>query len=435
MTKISKISVTNLKSIQHQEIEMNGASIIVTAGNGKGKSTLTKSFFDRIRGEKNDSILRTNEVNGSQVIEFNDGNIIEWKVTAKTETFTLITKEGLKVNSIKQIKDFYFKNEDFDINEFLELGPQKQAKKLQKLIGLDLSEIEKRYSETYEKRKEANYNFDALTKNKIEKPLEVEKPEIESIKKELAESKLDNQKRSSIANADYQKKQNEVNEFNNIQDQLTIQLEIQNSRLIDVEKYLKHYSFESYFDFEKAKLFIESLEKPLEFKEYPEFQDPELINIQEIESKLEVANEQLRKFDLYEYQLKQYNDWVENGKKARELKDSLEIELKAIEKEKRDLIASAEMPAGFEFCDSELLYCGFPLNKNSQSTSNLYIAGLKLATMNLGLLKTVHFEASALDKENLLKVYEYAKSKDLQLFVEKPDFDGGEIRYEIIENL
>ena len=47
MTKISKISVTNLKSIQHQEIEMNGASIIVTAGNGKGKSTLTKSFFDR----------------------------------------------------------------------------------------------------------------------------------------------------------------------------------------------------------------------------------------------------------------------------------------------------------------------------------------------------------------------------------------------------
>lgn len=49
MTKISKISVTNLKSIQHQEIEMNGASIIVTAGNGKGKSTLTRSFFDRIR--------------------------------------------------------------------------------------------------------------------------------------------------------------------------------------------------------------------------------------------------------------------------------------------------------------------------------------------------------------------------------------------------
>jgi len=189
MTKISKISVTNLKSIQHQEIEMNGASIIVTAGNGKGKSTLTKSFFDRIRGEKNDSILRTNEVNGSQVIEFNDGNIIEWKVTAKTETFTLITKEGLKVNSIKQIKDFYFKNEDFDINQFLELSPKKQAEKLQKLIGLDLSEIEKRYSETYEKRKEANYNFDALTKNKVEKPLEVGKPEIDSIKKQILEAK------------------------------------------------------------------------------------------------------------------------------------------------------------------------------------------------------------------------------------------------------
>lgn len=435
MTKISKISVTNLKSIQHQEIEMNGASIIVTAGNGKGKSTLTKSFFDRIRGEKNDSILRTNEANGSQVIEFNDGNIIEWKVTAKTETFTLITKEGLKVNSIKQIKDFYFKNEDFDINQFLELSPKKQAEKLQKLIGLDLSEIEKRYSETYEKRKEANYNFDALTKNKIEKPLEVEKPEIDSIKKQILDAKKENESRLIKFDHERDKVLSEIDTFNTIQDQKSDKIFLYETDYENIEKFLQKSNFADCFNYDKATNLIDSLEKPLESKEYPDFQEPELINIQELESKLEAANEQLRKFDLYEYQLSKYNEWVENGKKARELKDSLELELKSIEKEKRYLIANAEMPAGFEFCDSELLYCGFSLNKNSQSTSNLYIAGLKLATMNLGLLKTVHFEASALDKENLLKVYEYAKSKDLQLFVEKPDFDGGEIRYEIIENL
>lgn len=435
MTKISKISVTNLKSIQHQEIEMNGASIIVTAGNGKGKSTLTKSFFDRIRGEKNDSILRTNEVNGSQVIELNDGNIIEWKVTAKTETFTLITKEGLKVNSIKQIKDFYFKNEDFDINEFLELGPQKQAKKLQKLIGLDLSEIEKRYSETYEKRKEANYNFDALTKNKIEKPLEVECPFIEVIKAEIVTAKNKNQKTLESFNAECSKTVNEIDKANQLRESILDSNANKTTLLLELSTLLKDSCFETLFDFEKADKYIENLITPEPFKDYPIFEQPKLINIQELESKLEAANEQLRKFDLYEYQLSKYNEWVENGKKARELKDSLELELKTIEKEKRDLIASAEMPEGFEFCDSELIYCGFPLNKNSQSTSNLYIAGLKLATMNLGLLKTVHFEASALDKENLLKVYEYAKSKDLQLFVEKPDFDGGEIRYEIIENL
>ena len=57
-------------------------------------------------------------MNGSQIIEFNDGNIIEWKVTAKTETFTLITKEGLKVNSIKQIKDFYFKMKTLILTNF-----------------------------------------------------------------------------------------------------------------------------------------------------------------------------------------------------------------------------------------------------------------------------------------------------------------------------
>ena len=33
-----------------------------------------------------------------------------------------------------------------------------------------------------EKRKEANYNFDALTKNKIEKPLEVESLKLNQLK-------------------------------------------------------------------------------------------------------------------------------------------------------------------------------------------------------------------------------------------------------------
>lgn len=433
MVKVINIKVKNMKSIMDQELILDGCSVIVTAGNGKGKSTLLKSLFDRIKGEKNENILRTGESEGSQIIEFNDGNKLEWKVTDKTESFTLTTKEGLKVKSIKQIKELYFGAENFDINNFLELSSSKQAEKLLKLVNIDLTELNENYKRVYEKRKEVNYNFDALTKNKIEKPLEVEKPEIDSIKKELENAKSENTKRYSIAKVDYQKKQNDVNEFNNIQDQLTIQLEIQNSRLVDVEKYLKHYSFESYFDFEKAKLFIESLEKPLEFKENPEFEEPELINIQELERKLEAANDQLRKFDLYEYQLKQYNEWVENGKKARELKDSLELELKEIEKKKLEILESANLPEGFSFNDYELLYNNYPLDTKSQSTSALYIAGLKLATINLGNLKTIHFEASALDKQSLNSVYEYAKSKDLQLFIERPDFEGGEIQYKVIE--
>jgi hypothetical protein len=64
----------------------------------------------------------------------------------------------------------------------------------------------------------------------------------------------------------------------------------------------------------------------------------------------------------------------------------------------------------------------------------LYIAGLKLASMNLGELKTVHFEASALDKKSLEEVERFANQIGLQLLIERPDYNGGEISYQLITN-
>ena len=66
--------------------------------------------------------------------------------------------------------------------------------------------------------------------------------------------------------------------------------------------------------------------------------------------------------------------------------------------------------------------------------SQKYIAGLKLGAMVLGELKTMHFDASFLDKNSLNEVQEWAERNSYQLLIERPDFDAGEIKYEIIEN-
>jgi len=433
MVKIVKILVKNLKAIKEQELILDGCSVIVTAGNGKGKTTLLKSLFDRIKGEKNENILRTGESEGSQSIDFNDGNKLEWKVTDKTESFILTTKEGLKVKSIKQIKELYFGNENFDINEFLELSSSKQAEKLMKVLNIDLTELESKYKEAYEKRKEANYEFDALTKNKVEKPLEVEKPEIESIKKQILDAKKENSKLMQEFEMECDKVTDKIDLYNSIQSEKSeIRIKYKND-YDSVIEFLKSSYFSDCFDREKAYQMIEELPEPDELSAYPDFESPKLIDIEKLESKLNGAYQELSKFELYEFQLTQYNEWVEKGKKARELKDSLDVEVKAIEKQKREILESANLPEGFSFNESELLYNNYPLDKKSQSTSALYIAGLKLATINLGTLKTIHFEASALDKESLNSVYEYAKTKNLQLFIERPDFEGGEIQYKVIE--
>lgn len=90
------------------------------------------------------------------------------------------------------------------------------------------------------------------------------------------------------------------------------------------------------------------------------------------------------------------------------------------------------MPEGFCFDDDGITYKGLPFNKESLSSSAIYIAALKLAALGLGEVKMLHFDASYLDKNSLAEIEDWAKENDLQLLIERPDFDGGEIEYQLI---
>jgi hypothetical protein len=80
-----------------------------------------------------------------------------------------------------------------------------------------------------------------------------------------------------------------------------------------------------------------------------------------------------------------------------------------------------------------LRYEGFALDKNQLSKSAIYIAALKLGAMVVGEVRCLYFDASSLDNNNLSKVQKWAEGKGLQLLIERPDFDGGDITYELIE--
>ena len=92
------------------------------------------------------------------------------------------------------------------------------------------------------------------------------------------------------------------------------------------------------------------------------------------------------------------------------------------------------MPDGFGFDDDGITYNGFAFNKEQLSSSGIYIAALKLAALGLGEVKTLHFDASFLDKNSLAEIETWANDNNLQLLIERPDFEGGEIEYQIISN-
>ena len=147
---------------------------------------------------------------------------------------------------------------------------------------------------------------------------------------------------------------------------------------------------------------------------------------------LSLSYQNLTYYNNYVRDLTAYESWVSVGKLAKIAVENADKLVKDIEQEKKDMINSANIPPEFEFGDDGILYKGLPLSNNQMSSSSKYIASLKLGAMALGEVKAMHFDASFLDRENLEKVQAWADENDLQLLIERPDFDGGEIEYQII---
>lgn len=430
--KIQKIEVRNYKSISEQEMDLNGCSAIITAGNDKGKTSLSRGIIDRFQGEKPDLIVKVGESKGINIMKLTDGSIIEWSFTEKTESFKFITKDGfiVKTGVLKAIGEKYF-GQKFDIDQFLNSQPKQQIKELQKLVGIDFTEIENKYHTAYDIRKYANRIFQEISSKEIKEPEKIERPAIDEIKKELNDIKIKNSELKEQWIIDNEKHIKDIQEFNSQQIKRRENIQGLEECLIKINEILLD-PFITMFDFEQAKKYISELPKPEEQKEIKNLSEPNYLSESDLQKKLDDAYEKMREFDNYQNKLNDYYKFIEDYKEAKKNALDADEKVKEIEKKKQELIKSANLPEEFKINDDGILYNGYPLNNNQISTSSKYIAALKLGSLVLGEIKTLHFEASSLDKNSLKEVQEWAEKNDLQLLIERPDFDGGEITYEIL---
>ena len=397
--KIQKIEVTNFKPVANQEIDLNGCSAIITGANEKGKSALLSGLIDRLRSEKPEEIVKEGEESGNYTMQLTDGSVIEWNFTQKSERLSYTTAEGIKQTSgvIGSIGDRYF-GKGFDIDSFLDSGPKAQQKQLENICDIDIEDIDQRYEEAYQERTAANRELKRVRSRKLEEPKKIDKPDVESIKKETKEGRVQNEKHVEAMN--------KIQTLDNIAER--------------VVRIISGTDYEDLFNHTKAKEIRESIDVP------------DAVDLSKLESKLDMEQEKLRKYDAYERDLKEYQEWIKEGKAAKNEAQKADEKVKAIEQEKADAIAAADMPDGFTLDGEGLKYEGFALDKNQISKSAIYIAALKLGAMIVGEVKCLYFDASSLDNNNLSKVQEWAEEKGLQLLIERPDRDGGDIKYEII---
>lgn len=405
MSKVKKITVSNLKAVSALTADFNGCTAIVTGGNNKGKSSFLKSLPERLRGNKPDLVLKAGEKEGFAEWELTTGEKFIWQFDKKKEKLTFITERNIRTSLTKDISTHYFPAV-FDVDTFLNSPPSKQKAVLQKLTGIDFTEIDKLYKEAYENRTWANKKL-ADEKAKLEfidPMLPAEELPTDDMEKEIAGIDSHNQRYSDFK-IRLAERVKQVQDNEKEITELEAKVQAIKDKNIGLQTEIEKGNTWLADDKNKLKLNAEELKKNL--------------------ADLKEKNKEIAANNKNKDQQLVVDKCEEDAKGA-------DAEVKRIEAEKLDVIKNASMPDGFGFSDDGITYNGFDFTKEQLSSSGIYIAALKLAALGLGEVKTLHFDASFLDRNSLTEIEQWAEENDLQLLIERPDFEGGEIEYQIL---
>jgi len=430
MSKIKTIKIENFKAITEQEADFKGCTAIVTGGNNKGKTSFLRGIPDRVRFVRPEVMVKEGSTQGRGEMTLDTGERFIWEFNKEgKDTLNYITKEGAKRSVTVALGNQFFPA-PFDIDKFLQSTPKEQAKQLQKIIGVDFTDIDKRYAEAYQLRTDKNRESEKHHV-KLTEMMEVPKVDFvdistlqakkEQVRKSLNSQYLANKSANDKLRSDWQ---SEMQAYN-------VEKANHSTKLSTTTTAINTLQANGYDspDFKKFLADCQTWGKsePTEPTYTPEMpNDAELKEIdQQIFDAVQINTDAQAYKDYVEYKAKTEAARIE-AEQANDL-------VKSIEAEKAALIASANFPKGIAITPDGITIDGLPLERNQISTSKLYTTALRIAAMNVGEVRTLFFDASYLDKNSLAEIQQWAESEDLQLLIERPDFDGGEITYQLIE--
>jgi energy-coupling factor transporter ATP-binding protein EcfA2 len=164
----------------------------------------------------------------------------------------------------------------------------------------------------------------------------------------------------------------------------------------------------------------------------------------ELEQKKTSLSELNSAKQVYEIQLKQWNDFKRQIDENQKEVDELEENVLYIFNEIKTMISKTKLPSEFSIdltdkndilfrpnVESDFL----PITNETLASSAIFIAAFKLQANYLESFRVAHFDVSYLDFENRQKVLKEAIAMDIQLITESPAMDENslELQYKITE--
>jgi hypothetical protein len=438
MSKIKTIQVSNLKAIAEFSADFGGHTAIITGSNNKGKSSFLTSIPDRIRGVRPDMVLREGTESGKAFMELTTGERFEWEFTESKDKLTFYTKDGIKASMTKELSARYFRP-IFDIDKFLNSSPKEQSKQLQALVGIDFKAIDLEYKQAYDRRTGANSAYknaaarlSAMPEIEAVQPVDVSG--LTAKKEEIRKALNDQYKANKEANDnlreeyDIAKTKQSIKYHAELAEKNRLESNIAVATRLYTELAAIGYSGSEVTEFIKSMPRIEKVEdviipEPTYIEERPN--DAELVEIDKQIASASEVNSNFEKFKARQLA-------VEELKEAQKQAELFDAQVKEVEQRKKDMILNSQMPEGIELTEEGITVDGFPLQSNQISTSKLYISALKIASLNMGEVQTLYFDASPLDKASLIMIQEWAEAKGFQLLIERPSWEDQELQYELI---
>jgi hypothetical protein len=445
MTKIQTIKLSNFKSITDLQADFKGCTAIVTGGNNKGKTSFLRGITDRIRFIRPEVMVKQGEKEGRGEMTLTNGDKFIWEFDNEgKDKLTYLTSEARR--SVTKDLGRQFFPPVFDIDKFLQSSPKDQVKQLQVIVGLDFTEIDERYRKAYDIRTERNREAE-LYHVKLEKMIKV--PFVAPVdlseligKKDAEKTRLnnlylENKKKNQETRAKWENAKAEIDrDCKAHNDQEAKKKNVFNEcfqavTLLKCSGYLGN----------ELDAFIESLREGLKPEMVAaDLYPPEPTYIEEMPDRkiLDEIDAQIVNASEINAETKKYQEYIDHKKATEQARDAAEQAddvVRSIEAERKRMIESVAFPEGITITPTGIEVDGLPLDRNQISTSKLYTAALRIASMGLGEVKTLYFDASFLDKISLAQIEEWAHEHDLQLLIERPDFDGGDIKYELIETI
>jgi hypothetical protein len=416
--RLSHVSIKNFKRISHAELEIGPSLTIIGGRNAQGKTSAIDAIMTLLFGAKFAPPVPVKVGKDSAhivgTIDTPSGPLTVRRIfrTDGSDPFIEVSNaEGMKSTAPQRKLNEIFNVGAVDPLRFADSPPKEQVAELQKILGIDLSEINRRQANAAEERKAAKRTAQDLEGMYRQLPelgsdIPDEEISVSSLADQLSRANQTNGQREQMA-AEILNTQDRIEE-------MKARIRAEEAQLAEVQRRI---------DEMKAKREEVSTNLETRIAQYDAF---ELIDIAPIQSAIDTAEETNRKVRAKAEREERRKRWADAKAKS----DSADLAVKAIEDEKRKVLTEAKWPVqGLSFDDDGVTFNGIPFSQASSAERLRVSVPLAFALAPQAPFAVIR-DGSLLDDESLKLVAELTTDLGGQLIIERVGSDEGALIFE-----